>query len=200
MDRSIGVLVRSLGARVSRRAGIGGVAAGLLSIGLNEAGAGAGAVSEKQGKRSRTVRVSGTETFDASPGDVWDFVTDPESAAPCSPAFKKITSMSRMSFNLNVSYRKGCFDPSGSVEGTYSEMVVNESGRLSGTGKASGGGKLSHDLSFVLRPVMGTTEVDYDAKVTFTGILAYCPQNTLEKHVNTVKRKYVKCMGERLGK
>jgi hypothetical protein len=40
-DRAVGRLFRWLGASTNRRTGLGGIAAGLLGFGLNEAGSGA---------------------------------------------------------------------------------------------------------------------------------------------------------------
>ncbi|MGI9253076.1 MAG: hypothetical protein ACR2J8_04970, partial [Thermomicrobiales bacterium] len=84
MNRQTSSLRRLLGASASRRAGIGGLAAGILGIGLGGKAAGAQADSQKRDKRSRTVKISGKETFNATPEEIYAFVTDPERGAACS--------------------------------------------------------------------------------------------------------------------
>ncbi|MGI9254098.1 MAG: CoxG family protein, partial [Thermomicrobiales bacterium] len=142
-----------------------------------------------------TVKISGKETFNATPEEIYAFVTDPERGAACSAAVEELTSQSGGKFTVKVAYRKGAFNPSGTVDGAFSNLVKDKSGRLSGTGIAIGGGRLEHRLEFMLATVPGiqATDASYTAEVVFKGALGGFSQKFLEKQVNTVASKFVLC-------
>ena len=193
MDRLLGWL----GTSANRRASIGGVAAGLVGLGAFGRGERAQVqASPRGGGQVRTVQISGTEMFIASPQQVWDFVTNAESGASCSAAVQQVTSISPSQFEVLVSRKYGRFNPSGTVEGIWSDMVAPTSGKLSGTGTASAGGSLEHSLEFTLAPALGgaATEVNYTAEVTFYGPLAKVNQAQLTSYVQSTAYLFVQCM------
>lgn len=199
-DRAVGRFCRWLGTSTNRRTGIGGIAAGLLGFGLNEAGSGAQPASQAR-KASRTVKFSGAETFNASPQEVWNFVTDADSGASCSAAVQRVTSQSGNRFEVKVKFQRGAFNPSGTVEGIWSNMVAQKSGKLSGTGKASAGGWLEHNLEFTMKPVQGgaATTTEFMADVVFYGMLARVSQKRLNKYVESTGNKFIQCVRDRNG-
>ncbi len=80
-------------------------------------------------------------------------------------------------------------------------MVARKSGKLSGTGKASAGGWLEHNLEFTMKPVQGgsATTTEFMADVVLYGLLAKVSQKRLNKYVESTGNKFIQCVRDRNG-
>jgi len=201
--RSMDRLLGWLGASASRRASIGGVAAGLVGLGAFGRGERARVkAGPRSGGRVKTVQLAGTESFLASPQEVWDFLTNAELSAVCFASPERLTTISPTEFEFLVSRRYGRFNPSGTITSTWLDMVTPiedgtlGSGQQVGTGTASAGGSLEYSLKFTLAPAHGgtATEANYTAEVTFYGLLAKVSQAQLTSYVQSIAYQYVQCV------
>jgi carbon monoxide dehydrogenase subunit G len=118
------------------------------------------------------MHMSDSRVIAAPPADVWAAILDPEVLKQCVPGCQEMHGSPEEGFEATVVQKVGPVKATFKGQVTLSDMVPNQSLKLSGEGKGGAAGFAKGGADVTLKEVEGGTELHYEVEAKVGGKLA----------------------------
>jgi carbon monoxide dehydrogenase subunit G len=141
------------------------------------------------------MQFSGTHRIEATPQEVWDFVTDPQGVSSCVPDVQSIDPISPSQFKAVVKAGLGPVRGKFNFDINWKELDEPKLARMSAQGKTPGSA-VTMDTVMTLTPLDGgsATELSWTADVVVHGMIASVGARLMNGFVEKQTEQFFGCL------
>ena len=144
------------------------------------------------------MKMSETRQIAASPAEVYAALLDPDMLIKCVPGATEVTGSAEEGFEATVVQKVGPVKATFKGQVTMTDMVPDQSIKISGEGKGGAAGFAKGEADVTLAAVDGGTELSYDVEAKVGGKLAQLGSRLIQSTAKKLAAKFFQTFADQV--